>query len=215
MDTKFGRSNNTADWHDNVQFDTLKLPTRLLVVASWGFHAQIVSKSRYLRYFMGNIRFSLVAKFLLTFLQQYEGDLVLKNAKKYNPDTKEFDAQDTIVLGQEKKFTYFIVSKQPSLEKGFNIAPFASVLHEEMDVVVLRDATADSLMTASISAFQGGAHVNSNDVEYYKTTELLLRVKQKAEICLDGEIHDLPAHGIIQLKTLASSTDTSSFTMFT
>jgi hypothetical protein len=25
----------------------------------------------------------------------------------------------------------------------------------------------------------------------------------------------LPAHGIIQLKTLASSTDTSSFTMFT
>lgn len=214
MDIKFGRS-SSENWYENIEYDELKLPLRLLVVFSWGFHAQIVSKSRYLRYFMGNTRFSLVAKFLLTFLQQYEGELVLKDAKKYNYETEAFDdKQDTVVLGQEKKFTYFIASKQHSLEKGFKIAPFASILDEYMDVVILRDATSESLVNASINAFQGGVHVKSSDVEYFKANELYLRVKNKTELCLDGEIHDIPANGIIQLKVVESSTDQSSFTIF-
>ncbi|KAL7309964.1 hypothetical protein PS15m_010779 [Mucor circinelloides] len=215
MDVKFGHSERNEGWQDHVQYDNAKKPVRLLVVLSWGFHAQIVSKSRYLRYFMGNKRFSLVAMFLLTFLQQYEGELVLKSAKKYNHKNLQFDEQvQSVTLEKDKKFTYFIVSKQHSLEKGFKIAPFASPLSDDMDVVVLRDANKDSLTKASIAAFQGGEHVKSEDVEYFKATELLLRVKDKAELCLDGEIHDLPSKGILHLKVEKSSTEKSSFTIF-
>lgn len=99
MDVKFGRSNKEEDWQDNIQYDETKKPFRLLVVMSWGFHAQIVSKARYLRYFMGNKRFSLVAMFLLKFLQQYEGDLVLKNAKQYDAESKLFkEFNEDVVL---------------------------------------------------------------------------------------------------------------------
>jgi diacylglycerol kinase family enzyme len=219
MDVKFGHSKNDQNWQTDVQYNETKKPFRLLVVMSWGFHAQIVSKSRYLRYFMGNKRFSLVALFLLKFLQQYEGELVLKNAKKYNPELQKFNEEEETVLFDEttenkKGFTYFIVSKQHSLEKGFKIAPFASPLTNDMDVVVLRGANAETLTKASMEAFQGGTHVNSNHVEYYKTTDLLLRVKHKAELCLDGEIHDMPAKGILHLKVIGSSSRESTFTIF-
>ncbi|KAG2211459.1 hypothetical protein INT46_000283 [Mucor plumbeus] len=215
MDVKFGHSQQDEEWQDHVEYDATKKPARLLVVMSWGFHAQIVSKSRYLRYFMGNKRFSLVAMFLLKFLQQYEGELVLKGAKKFNHEKEQFDEQlQTITLTNDKKFTYFIVSKQHSLEKGFKIAPFASPLTNDMDVVILRDADGDTLTKASIEAFQGGDHVKSENVEYFKATELFLRVRDKAELCLDGEIHDLPSKGILHLKVEKSSTEKSSFTIF-
>lgn len=218
MDVQFGHSNAEKNWQQQIEYDQLKKPVRLLVVMSWGFHAQIVSKSRYLRYFMGNKRFSLVAMFLLRFLHQYEGELVLKESKKYNPELEQFveNEGDVVLDGRQpnKGFTYFIVSKQHSLEKGFNIAPFASPLTEDVDVVILRGVDADALTKASIEAFQGGVHVKSDTVEYYKSTDLLLRVKQKAEICLDGEIHSLPANGVLHLKTIGSSTPESSFTVF-
>ncbi|CAO3609190.1 unnamed protein product [Mucor hiemalis] len=220
MDVKFGHSNSisTEKWHENIQYDQTKKPFRLLVVLSWGFHAQIVSKARYLRYFMGNKRFSVVAMFLLKFLQQYEGELILKNARKYDPESKLFveSEKDIVLDGNQpnKGFTYFIVSKQHSLEKGFKIASFASSLTNDMDVVVLRGADVDALTKASMKAFQGGTHVESKNVEYFKTTDLLLRVKHKAELCLDGEIHDLPAQGIVHLKVIGSSSTESTFTVF-
>lgn len=213
MDVKLGHSHATNNWQDNIEYDETKKATRLLVVMSWGFHAQIVSKSRYLRYFMGNKRFSLVAMFLLKFLQQYSGELILKNAKKYNAELETFiDMEQDIVLNDE--FTYFIASKQHSLEKGFKIAPFASPLKKEVDIVLLRRVDAETLTKASMEAFQGGIHVNSKHVEYYKTTDLLLRVKHKAELCLDGEIHDLPANGVVHLKVIGSSTTESNLTVF-
>lgn len=218
MDVQFGHSNSDENWQQQIEYGQLKKPVRLLVIMSWGFHAQIVSKSRYLRYFMGNKRFSLVAMFLLKFLHQYEGELVLKKSKKYNPELDQFveNENDVVLDGRQpnKGFTYFIVSKQPSLEKGFNIAPFASPLQDDVDVVVLRGVDADTLTKTSIEAFQGGGHVKSDKVEYYKAPDLLLRVKQKAEICLDGEIHSLPANGVLHLKTVGSSTPESSFTVF-
>ncbi|KAK4513542.1 Very-long-chain 3-oxoacyl-CoA reductase [Mucor velutinosus] len=215
MDVKFGHSEHDKQWQDHVVYDETRKPVRLLVVLSWGFHAQIVSKSRYLRYFMGNKRFSLVAMFLLTFLQQYEGELVLRGSRTYNKDDGEFDGPPhTMFLEKDDKFTYFIVSKQHSLEKGFKIAPFASSLSDDMDVVILREADKDSLTKASIAAFQGGEHVKLQGVEYFKAKELLLRVQDKAELCLDGEIHDVPSKGIVHMKVEKSSTEKLAFTIF-
>ncbi|ORE06416.1 MFS general substrate transporter [Rhizopus microsporus var. microsporus] len=198
MNVRLGQSSiQGSGWENEINYrpDDMKL----FIVMSWGFHAQIVSKSRYLKYFMGNRRFSLVAMALLTFLQQYEGELMLKDAVKYNKEHHQFDEQsETIVVND--KFTYFVISKQPSLEKGFTITPFASPLDDQMDVILLRNANANQLTEASMQAFQGGKHVNLDKVDYFKAKEVLLRVKDKTEICLDGEIHDLPSNGIVHLK---------------
>ncbi|KAI9254262.1 major facilitator superfamily-domain-containing protein [Sporodiniella umbellata] len=200
MDVRLGPSSPQDNWQESP----CALVSRLLVVMSWGFHAQIVSKARYLQYFMGNRRFSLVAAGLLAFLQQYPGDLVLKQAVAYNKTTRAFShSRDTLTL-IDKPFTYFIASKQPSLEKGFDIAPFASPLNEDIDVVLLRQATAQQLTEASRQAFQQGKHVDLPSVEYYKANELYLRVQHKTELCLDGEIHPLPAQGVIHLKVMGS-----------
>ncbi|KAI8878030.1 hypothetical protein K501DRAFT_288076 [Backusella circina FSU 941] len=209
MHVKLGHATQEDDWQHHVEFDHQPKPIRLLVVMSWGFHAQIVSKSRYLRYFMGNIRFSLVARFLLYFLKQYRGDMLIKNGARYDPDSDAFTPQneDILLTSNESPFTYFIASKQDSLERGFKIAPFASPLSLDMDLVLLRGATADTLMKASIEAFQGGAHVKSSNVEYYKTSEFLLRVDEKTELCLDGEICDLPSKGIVQVSMIGPSNE--------
>ncbi|KAI7899695.1 ATP-NAD kinase-like domain-containing protein [Cokeromyces recurvatus] len=201
------------DWPENCVYDNTD-SIRLLVVMSWGFHAQVVSKSRYLRYFMGNARFSWVAMYLLTFLKQYQGDLLLKNAKKYNRETHQFDGPKTTCMLDDKQFTYFVVSKQDSLEKGFRVAPFASPLTEEMDIIMLRNETRDKLTKVSLAAFQNGQHIDIEGVEYFKASELLLRVKDKAELCLDGEIHELQANGIIHLQAVSSSTEQAQFTVF-
>ncbi|CAO3660957.1 unnamed protein product [Rhizopus microsporus] len=198
MNVRLGQSLiQGSGWENEINYRPNDM--KLFIVMSWGFHAQIVSKSRYLKYFMGNRRFSLVAMALLTFLQQYEGELVLKGAVSYNKEHHQFDKQsETIVVND--KFTYFVISKQPSLEKGFTIAPFASPLDDQMDIILLRNANANQLTEASMQAFQGGKHVDLDKVDYFKAKEVLLRVKDKTEICLDGEIHDLPSNGIVHLK---------------
>ncbi|KAI9467983.1 MAG: ATP-NAD kinase-like domain-containing protein [Benjaminiella poitrasii] len=210
MEVKLG---HTSNWPDEIEYD--KPPVRLLVVMSWGFHAQLVSKSRYLRYFMGNSRFSWIAMYLLTFLKQYQGDLILKNVKRYNPTTHQFDKQQAeMSTFDDKQFTYFVVSKQHSLEKGFRITPFASPLTEEMDIIMLRNADKDKLTKTSIGAFRNGQHVDIEGVEYFKSSEMLLRVKDRSELCLDGEIHDIQANGVIHLQTVSSSTKQFEFTIF-
>lgn len=194
-----------------------KTHTRLLVVMSYGFHAQIVSKSRYLQYFMGNKRFSLVAMFLLKFLWQYPADLVLKGAQQYDRQSKQFikKTDDDIIELLDSQFTYFLASKQKSLERGFPIAPFASPFSPDMDVVVMRNATSEQLQDASIKTIQGGRHVDESDiVEYYKAQELELRVKERAEICLDGEIVNLPKNGVVRLKMIGPSTGEPEFRTF-
>ncbi|KAI8379965.1 ATP-NAD kinase-like domain-containing protein [Choanephora cucurbitarum] len=216
MDVRFGHATQDTEWSHHVVYDKMERPIRLLVVMSWGFHAQIVSKSRYLRYFMGNQRFSLVAMFLLKFLQQYEGEVVLKQVKQYDSANEAWpdNVQEEMVLGTDKRFTYFIASKQHSLEKGFKIAPHASSLQKDIDIVTLRDVDAETLTNASIGAFQGGKHIASSQVDYFKANELLLRVPYKTELCLDGEIHNLSAKGIMHLKVVESSTDRCQFTVF-
>ncbi|KAI8341563.1 ATP-NAD kinase-like domain-containing protein [Blakeslea trispora] len=216
MNVQFGHATKDKEWSQHIVYDEMDKPIRLLVVMSWGFHAQIVSKSRYLRYFMGNQRFSLVAMFLLKFLQQYEGELVLKQVKKYDATNEAWpdSAEEEVILGTDKRFTYFIASKQHSLEKGFQIAPHASCLSNDLDVVALREVDAETLTNASIAAFQGGKHITSPQVDYFKANELLLRVPYKTELCLDGEIYSLPAKGIVNLKVIESSTDRCQFTVF-
>lgn len=202
-------------WYEAVKYDKERR-TRILVVMSWGFHAQIVSKSRYLRYFMGNQRFSLVAQILFLFLSQYTGELVMRGAKRYEPRNKAFlEEQSEIVIGEDQ-FTYFLISKQHSLERGFKIAPYASPSSPEMDVVMMRRASKEQLKAATIKVIQGGRHVDEagDIVEYYKTSELLLRVKEQAELCLDGEIHSLAAKGVVRIKMIGPASGEPDFETF-
>ncbi|CAO3636901.1 unnamed protein product [Cunninghamella blakesleeana] len=181
---------------------------RIFVVMSWGFHAQILSKSRYLRYIMGNKRFSLVALFLAIFLKQYQGDLILKGSElqKYDKTNKILaPLKDSYVhLSSDDSrggFTYFLTTKQSSLEPGFNITPLATPFDNELDIMIMRQATADHLKQVASLAFQGKqAHLQHDYVDYYKASELYLRVHEGTDICLDGEIISVSANDVIHLK---------------
>ncbi|KAL9558144.1 hypothetical protein MBANPS3_001050 [Mucor bainieri] len=209
MEVKLGHSEHDKDWEDHVKYDKLKKLPRLVGAMSWGFHPQVVSKSRYLRWFMGNTRFSLAAMYVMRSLKQYRGELILPDARPFNSETSIYERPRTISFGKSERFTYFLASKQHSLEKGFKMTP------DDMDLVILRDADKDSLTEASIQAFQGGSHVmNSGVVDYYKITELILRVSEKAEICLDGTIHELPPNGVVHLEVKSASTDKIKLTIF-
>lgn len=192
-----------------------KRKLRIIVVMSWGFHAQLVSKARYLKPFVDNRRFSWVAMWLLYFLQHYAGELTMSQVQRYNKETKKFDdIQEEIVI-KDEKFTYFAVTKQASLERGFTITPFASPATEDMDIILMRDASKEQLQSATIKAIQGGKHVDEEEyVEYYKAKELALKVRDATDICLDGEIASIPANSIVRLKVVGPSQGEPDFQTF-
>lgn len=200
---------------DAIEWQTTDVP-RVFVVMSWGFHCQIVSKSRFLQQWLGigNQRFSWVALWLLTFLTQYKGQLVLEQARQYNQETHEFDTRKDRRVLSDKAFTYFVACKQPSLERGFPIAPHASPFDGELDVVLLREADKHQLQAAMGKVFQAASHVDDPRVEYYKTPELLLRVAERAEVCLDGEIHNVPAGGVVSVKMIGPPQGEPAFQTF-
>ncbi|ORY99970.1 ATP-NAD kinase-like domain-containing protein [Syncephalastrum racemosum] len=200
---------------DAIEWQTTDTP-RVFVVMSWGFHCQIVSKSRFLQQWlgMGNQRFSWVALWLLTFLTQYRGQLTLEQARQYNQETHEFDTRKDRRVLSDKPFTYFVACKQPSLERGFPIAPHASPFDDELDVVLMREVDKHQLQAAMGKVFQAASHVDDPRVEYYKTPELLLRVAERAEVCLDGEIHNVPAGGVVSVKMIGPSQGEPAFQTF-
>ncbi|KAG0163354.1 hypothetical protein DFQ28_000136 [Apophysomyces sp. BC1034] len=205
MDVTLGTSTTVGEL-SNVVYDP-ETRKRILVVMSWGFHCQIVSRARHLDHKLGNVRFAMAAKELMSELTDYTGTLVALDARRYIGGGENNNNDDVFGPKQTEKwnpgrFTYFLATKQHSLEKGFKIAPLASHTSKEMDVVIMREATAEQLTTASIKAFQGGRHVQEKDVEYYKTPELILQVHEADEVCLDGEIIVVPANGVVRVKVL-------------
>ncbi|CAO3683206.1 unnamed protein product [Umbelopsis vinacea] len=196
---------NSQDWHHHVQYDSVDHDPRIMVVFSWGFHTQIVSKSNILRPFMGNSRFSLVAGFLLWWMPQYTGRIILDTgARQYDAKTQSWN-NGTDNTSLDGNYTYFLGAKMPELEPGFRIAPFASTSDDYVDFILLRDGTRDELKSILYKAFQKGAHVNEPKLEYWKAKGLLLRVQDAAEICLDGEIHKVPKGGVIRLQVVQPS----------
>ncbi|KAI8384247.1 ATP-NAD kinase-like domain-containing protein [Radiomyces spectabilis] len=215
MDVSFGSVSPASEqdpWYQHVAYDTQRTPIRILVVMSWGFHAEIVSKARYLQRWMGNRRFSLVALYLALFLKHYPGELVLIDAQRRHNGA--FQPPCTVQLS-DKPFTYFLASKQPSLEPGFKITPFASHASDDMDVIMMRQISAARLKEISIKVFQGGRHVDEEaEVEYYKATEMVLRVKDGADLCLDGEIYPIKANHVVRIKTIGPSQGQPNFETF-
>ncbi|KAL0091310.1 ATP-NAD kinase-like domain-containing protein [Phycomyces blakesleeanus] len=222
MDISFGYcSSDSPRWYEDVTYMTDKQPIRLLVVMSWGFHAQVVSQARKLDFSLGNQRFGMVAMDLLTNLKNYSGQVAMIGARKYIRANQKFgntEEKPILVDGvHDRQFTYFLVSKQASLEPGFNITPFASHSSEDMDVLMFREVTAAQLQEASIKAFQGGRHVTEDEedlIEYYKTPELFLRVDEPDELCLDGEIHGLGKDGVVHVKIIGPDQGEPEFEAF-
>lgn len=189
------------NWHESVEFKDNAHDPRIMVVFSWGFHAQIVSKSEYLRPFMGNSRFSLVAGFLLWWMPKYFGNIVLKGSKVLDAMSQTWtEATETAYMNGN--YTYFLAAKMPELEPGFRIAPLASTTDDYVDLVLLKDGTSDDLKSAMYKAFNNGKHIYEPKLEYLKTKELYLRVQDSAEVCLDGEIHKVPKGGVVRLEVV-------------
>lgn len=207
MRVTFGTSPSPSSpsWYDEIQWTNKPVaPMRLFVVFSWGFHAQVVSKSEWLR-FLGNARFSWTAQWLLALLWQYEGVVRLGGGgwgvQKFDHSKLDFVDVPGGTVEVDDRFTYFLCTKQAELEPGFRIMPFARADDRWIDVLYFRNGTRGQLMETAVKAFQGGKHLGECEfLEYYKAREMVLKVKQGTEVCLDGEVVSVGKNGVVKVE---------------
>jgi len=153
-------------------------------VVSWGLHARIVRDSEHFRW-LGNRRFWGSMLFNILFRQHF-GLVELKDAHNLlrEKETPTFEGR----LG------YFLVTKIHSLEKGFKIAPAASVDDRYLDVIIVKDQRRRLVLNFLLQVLSQ-KHLNLPYVSYWKAKSLVLTaLSNTSPLCIDGEFYDIRVH---------------------
>jgi diacylglycerol kinase family enzyme len=157
-------------------------------VISYGFHAQLIRQSEYLRPFLGSIRFLLTALYL-SFWKPKSYKCLFKTNQDY----------------RIREFTYFLSTRMNYLEKGFKIAPKASYNQSQMDLIYLEGNSSSMQMITFLDyAAKDGKHCELDYVFEEKTVDWSLkffdhggRLNEKGDtvhdVCVDGELYELLA----------------------
>lgn len=120
------------------------------IVASYGFHAQLVWESDTPEYRKhGDKRFGMAAQELLKTSHAYDADVSLtETAKKTTPRT----------LGS--RFNYILATMVSNLEKTFTISPASEPLDGQLRLVHFGDVGGAKTMEIMMAAYNNGAHVD-------------------------------------------------------
>ncbi|RKO94072.1 ATP-NAD kinase-like domain-containing protein [Blyttiomyces helicus] len=171
--------------------DDTKVPPVLrysFCVVSWGLHAQIVRGSEAWR-FLGNQRFSLVARFNLVFFHKYRGTLRLKDVHEVSvPQTPPEDSSSTPstpptpiltpsaadFTSPTQTFSYFLATKMSSLERGFRIAPHATPHDACLDLILAPDCDRAQTIQMLTGALTSGSHATQESVKLLKVRGMVL-----------------------------------------
>ncbi|KAJ3043162.1 hypothetical protein HDV00_005778 [Rhizophlyctis rosea] len=211
-----------------------------LVVVSWGLHAQIVRQSESLR-MLGNKRFKVAAYAQIALNQQYPGVLYLQDAQildrapsnastepHFTPIGNASNSSDVLFQphngddGKVTNFSYFVSTKQSSLEPGFKIAPHAHPSQPTLDLVLCTSPDRSHVIEMLTKAGQGGAHASLPFVHYVRTKGWTLlpstaagRSKQGLvervvggkdervhDLCVDGEMVQVEDGGAVWVRTV-------------
>jgi diacylglycerol kinase family enzyme len=169
------------------------------VVASWGMHASLVADSdtaEYRKY--GIDRFKMAAKEALypedgSPPHSYLGNLsILK------------DGQWTEL--PEEEHIYVLSTLVSNLEAPFCISPFSKPLDGSMHLVQFGPRSGDEVMRVMGLAYQGGKHVEEEDVRYEVIDGLRIEFKgldsdgRWRRICVDGKIVRVEADGWVEVR---------------
>ncbi|GJJ75848.1 hypothetical protein EMPS_08206 [Entomortierella parvispora] len=166
-----------------------KVHVYTMVVNSFGLHCATVYDSEEFRH-LGNDRFRQAAMKNIEHLKQYPATVTLKGTvQQYDRSTQSFvKASTTSMTTLSGPFTYFLITKQASLEPGFTPTPRASTSDEWMDVLAVTNVGQAEIMEM-FGATATGEHIQQEKVQYFKTKilELEIPAEEQGRLCIDGE----------------------------
>ncbi|KAI1410804.1 ATP-NAD kinase-like domain-containing protein [Hypoxylon sp. FL1857] len=174
------------------------------VVASYGFHSQLVWESDTPEYRKhGAKRFGMAAQELL------------KESHAYNA-TVELAGKDGSRLHKldRDRHAYILVAAVSNLEKTFTISPSTKPLDSKLRLVHFGAVNGEKTMEIMMAAYDGGKHVGMkwtgedgkeegvgyDEFDVIKVTTLEEDARWR-KVCIDGTIVELPQGGVMTVKT--------------
>ncbi|KAM0328125.1 hypothetical protein ACHAQA_005529 [Verticillium albo-atrum] len=161
------------------------------IVASYGFHAQLVWESDTPAYRAhGAARFGLVAAALLAESHAYRA---------------EIDGVPSSSPQEGEGYGYVLATLASNLEKTFTISPASEPLGRRLRVVRFGAVGGERTMEIMKAAYDGGKHVGMEDVSYEAVEGLRVTVREEdarwRKVCVDGTIVEVPEGGSFEVKT--------------
>lgn len=161
------------------------------VVCSWGFHAAIVADSDTAEFRKHGIdRFKMAANEAL-----YPSDG--KGPHQYAGDVYYKKNGEWIKIPRDRH-GYVLATTVSNLEKTFTISPASQPLDGSLRLVHFGPLPGDTVMSIMTQAYNGGKHVEADEVGYEDIDGLWLSLKEDGDehsdgerwrrICVDGKI---------------------------
>lgn len=172
------------------------------IVASYGFHAQLVWESDTPTYRVhGAKRFGMVAQELLGESHAYHAVVETSATGSAAPSRR------VIGKGQYKnktQFNYVLTTLCSNLEKTFTISPASEPLDGVLRLVHFGGADGKRTMEIMGAAYNEGGHVGMEDVGYEAVQVIKVTTLEDdawwRKVCIDGTILELPKEGSMTVK---------------
>ncbi|EPE02325.1 diacylglycerol kinase catalytic domain-containing protein [Ophiostoma piceae UAMH 11346] len=170
------------------------------IVASYGFHAQLVWESDTPEYRKhGDARFGIVASELI------------KKSHAYSTDVSLIDTGDSAAEPQAHsighEFNYVLATLVSELQQGFTISPASQPLDGQLRLVHFGAVGGSRTMEIMMLAYNKGAHVKEGDVGYEAIDEVEIKILEQdprwRKVCIDGTIVEIPQGGWMKVRKAA------------
>ncbi|KAI3331805.1 ATP-NAD kinase-like domain-containing protein [Xylariaceae sp. AK1471] len=175
-----------------------------VVVASYGFHSQLVWESDTPAYRQhGAKRFQMVAQELLKESHAYRATVHISSSST----TTEGQTIGTKRLGRDRH-AYILATLVSNLEKTFCISPSSQPLDGQLRLVHFGPVDGAKTMEIMMAAYDEGKHVNmrwgkteeeGDRVGYEEISEVRITTHEEdarwRKVCIDGTIVEIPAGG--------------------
>jgi diacylglycerol kinase family enzyme len=158
------------------------------IVASYGFHSQLVWESDTPAYRKhGDKRFGMVAQELLKEGHAYDASVETSSS-----------ALDTT------RFNYILATMVSNLEKTFTISPESRPLDGQLRLVHFGDVGGQKTMEIMMAAYNNGSHVGIEGVGYEAVGYVKVTTHEEdarwRKVCIDGTIVEIPQGGTMTVK---------------
>ncbi|KAI1365048.1 ATP-NAD kinase-like domain-containing protein [Xylaria arbuscula] len=165
-----------------------------VVVASYGFHSQLVWESDTPEYRQhGAKRFHMVAEQLLKESHAYNATVEITQSPSSSGESvvrKKLDRE---------KHAYILATTVSNLEKTFCISPASEPLDGRLRLVHFGPASGEETMAIMMAAYDGGKHVSMDGVGYEEMDQIRITTHEEdarwRKVCIDGTIVEIPAGG--------------------
>lgn len=165
------------------------------IVASYGFHSQLVWESDTPAYRQhGDRRFGMVAQELLKEGHAYAASV-------------ETSSSSSSALSSTTRFNYILATMVSNLEKTFTISPESRPLDGQLRLVHFGDVGGQKTMEIMMAAYNNGAHVGIEGVGYEAVEFVKVTTHEEdarwRKVCIDGTIVEIPQGGSMTVKKSA------------